>query len=500
MPSNRRFGSCLKQIMERHEMSIAETARRMRLKSSTSLARILHDEASLKTTQKFYQALLALDPLPFTAEEMRRLEQALGVDLLGPERYDAFRQLDRIVFPGPAAAAPPRLKVTVHAGSGLPEKLSAQRLMEYLSACPDIQLTMTGCCSEALVNTLASLLREGAPQKKRNFVHYLHDAFRSSARLVKMISVIRPLLPYPTYNAYICDSRVLPDETADIYEGNNLLCQATDASGARRMFHCVMVGPEDFFLTEYHDPAVFSFQLAMLRQIQPYLSPVKDLFPAHATPEDYVAYTENYRRLEHARPIYSVIPDVPLNFIQVDILLAVLQDAARENEFAASPEFRALLSQLYVIQDQRAHNMFEKRQVSHYIFSYPAMAEFARTGMQSDHFFAMRPYTPAERRQILQTLRDNMAGNPFFHLYFAKDDALSFQMEITCYEGLGVLMLNADTSYTLGDDLSETLITEENFTNLFISYFQEELIPNHVHSPKESLALMDQLLFALPRE
>ena len=48
MPSNRRFGSCLKQIMERHEMSIAETARRMRLKSSTSLARILHDEASLK--------------------------------------------------------------------------------------------------------------------------------------------------------------------------------------------------------------------------------------------------------------------------------------------------------------------------------------------------------------------------------------------------------------------------------------------------------------------
>lgn len=500
MPSNRRFGKCLKQIMEDREMSIAETARLMQLKSSTSLARILHDEVSLKTTRKFYQALLALAPCPFTAEEMQRLDQALGVDQLGPERYDAFRQLDKIVFPGAAAPSRARLKVATHAGSGLPEHLSAQRLMRYLSACADIQLTMTGCCSEALMNTLASLLRQNAPHKKRNFVHYLHNGFRSSARLVKMISAIRPLLPYPAYSAYICDSRVIPDETASIYEGNNLLCLATDASGAQRMFHCVMIGPEDFFLTEYHDPAVFSFQLATLRQVQPYLSPVKDLFPAHAAPEDYVAYTENYRRLEHARPIYSVIPDVPLNFVQVDILLSVLQDAARENEFAASPEFQALLMQLYAIQDQRAHNMFEKRQVSHYIFSYPAMAEFARTGMQSDHFFAMRPYTPAERRRILQTLRDNMAGNPFFHLYFAKDNELSFQLEITCYEGMGVLMLNADTSYTLGDDLSETLITEESFTNLFISYFQEELIPKHVLSAKESLALMDQLLATLPRE
>ena len=48
---------------------------------------------------------------------------------------------------------------------------------------------------------------------------------------------------------------------------------------------------------------------------------------------------------------------------------------------------------------------------------------FAMTGRMSDHFWMMRPFTPEERVIILKELLTQQQKNPYFHIFFLKDDS-----------------------------------------------------------------------------
>ena len=117
-----------------------------------------------------------------------------------------------------------------------------------------------------------------------------------------------------------------------------------------------------------------------------------------------------------------------------------------------------------------------------------------RTGVQSDHFFLQRAYTVEERRAIIGDLRQTMLENPYFNVHFLKKDMPELYYEMTCYEGKGVLLLDAFTGYALHDDHSEALITLPAFMQRFRSFFHDELLQKHVMSRTETLAVLEQLM------
>ena len=146
------------------------------------------------------------------------------------------------------------------------------------------------------------------------------------------------------------------------------------------------------------------------------------------------------------------------------------------------------------IHRQRFENFLTKKKVNHTIFSREAMERFARTGRQSDHFFALRSYTPEERVRILQNLREQEAENPYFHVHFFAEDFEPPASEMALYEGVGTLMAKPYTDYDLSGNHTETIIAQKEFCASFRTFFLHDLLERHVISRKETLAVLDELM------
>lgn len=91
-----------------------------------------------------------------------------------------------------------------------------------------------------------------------------------------------------------------------------------------------------------------------------------------------------------------------------------------------------MIGQFYKVHQKRFDNYFQKRRPTHAIFSRQAMEQFAQTGLESDHFFAIRPFSPAERVSILTHLKEQNETNPNFCLYFFKPGYRQPRTEIAC--------------------------------------------------------------------
>lgn len=117
---------------------------------------------------------------------------------------------------------------------------------------------------------------------------------------------------------------------------------------------------------------------------------------------------------ERGRAVYDIKLDVPISYIHPDLLLSSVRKGFSEQKFGEGAEREELIGKFYDIHLRRYENFMTKRRATHTIFSSEAMMEFAKTGVQSDHFFAMAPYEKQERVQILAHLRDPALSESVF--------------------------------------------------------------------------------------
>ena len=153
-----------------------------------------------------------------------------------------------------------------------------------------------------------------------------------------------------------------------------------------------------------------------------------------------------------------------------------------------------MIQRFYAVHRKRFDNYFQKRRPTHTIFSKQAMARFAKTGRQSDHFFAMRPFTREERVAVLTHLKAQNEQNPYFSIYFFKPEYHQPRTEICLYEGKGTMLTKADTDYDFSGMHTEALITQPEFSRKYKEFFLKDLLESKVLSPKETLAAFDELI------
>lgn len=122
------------------------------------------------------------------------------------------------------------------------------------------------------------------------------------------------------------------------------------------------------------------------------------------------------------------------------------------------------------------------------------MEQFAQTGLESDHFFAIRPFSPAERVSILTHLKEQNETNPNFCLYFFKPGYRQPRTEICLYEGAGTMLTVADTDYDLSGAHSEVLITQTEFSRKYKAFFIHDLLESKVLSPAETQKTFEELI------
>ena len=161
------------------------------------------------------------------------------------------------------------------------------------------------------------------------------------------------------------------------------------------------------------------------------------------------------------------------------------------------PDFLDMLENLADIQEARFRNIFSQKKAVHIVFFPSALRRFARTGCLTDHVFLLRNFTVSERIEILSHLVHQIRTNPYFNVYLLRDEQNFIEIEATCYEGEGVQFTPAHTDYNLGSGHTEAIITNEEFCGLFLDFFRDDLLVNHVYSPSAAVFLLESLISEL---
>lgn len=484
------FGACLREILRVHGVSASALSVQLGFSSRNSLFRILNDETGYEKQRSLLKQLTEGNSLSLSPAEQERLRECLEVSHLGPERYLCSRAMDRLLLRAPFEARD--ITAVVHLSDGTANRLPLGELLTQLLAAQRVELVLCNFGFGAFFETLSEALHTQNAVERVTIRHYF-DA--TDSRLIRMIAAIRPVLHLPCYHAHIL-SEAAPDEVRSLYAAHTLCARASTADGMR--CYCFTLTGHDRMDGVICDDAAqdrrFSLVMDMLCAHDLDMLPVKSAFSDALGPNDYLQYTDQYRRLEAGCRLYTLKRDVPINFIHPNILLGSVLDGFREAGFSTTEELGYLVSQFADVHLKRWNNFFESHKITHTIFTYEAMRRFAQTGLQSDHFFAMRAYTPAERVAILTHLKEQNAVNPYFNIYFFKPNHPSPPEELSLYEGKGVLLTKPDTDYRLDGGHSETLICQAAFCRQFKEHFLQKLLAEDVASAQETQRLMEELI------
>lgn len=141
-------------------------------------------------------------------------------------------------------------------------------------------------------------------------------------------------------------------------------------------------------------------------------SPIRLLWQLNDENSDFIVYTQQYCKMEHGAAIYYIRPDVPFQYIPLEVLYPVVREGFARMGMTRE-EYEPNVTALAEIHQARMTNMMRRRRPTYIVLNKAAMEEFVRTGRQSDHLHFLRNFTPKERKQILDVLVQQARENPF---------------------------------------------------------------------------------------
>ncbi|MGN0746664.1 MAG: hypothetical protein ACI4ML_08315 [Aristaeellaceae bacterium] len=489
-----RFSECLKRILAEEGISASELSRMLGFRSRNSIFRILSDQSSIKAQEEFLETLKSILGEQWPARHWRDLQEAMAITRIGLTDYLASEAIRQLILP--RSETRDEIMVMLDDEQGRLATIPLREQLRVFLSMGRVHITMRSCCDAALCRLLAEELAQAGREGRVEVVHYIN---MGDDVVIQNVMAIQPLMYYSWYTARQLDPDKCTPEMRALFAPGIMNLLVTDDAGRTRSFCMAMADKGSMLMVEMQVVRYGHAQQKITQYVQQ-LPMLQNHFPISDSPDDYLRYTEQYRQMEFDREIYSIKPDVPINLIHPDILLPSVMDGFRDSSFTDRAHLVPLVQSLYDIHLMRFENFFRKRKVTHIVFSLEAMRNFMRTGRQTDHFFAMRPYTLAERMAILNQLRDQAAKNTHFYIHFLKEDMPAPIMEITMYDGYGVMFTKANTDYNLAGEHTEALVSHPGFMRKYREFFVRELLPRYVMSHHETMAALDELARMAARE
>lgn len=479
------FAQCLKALLAKKKVSASELARMMQYKSRNSIFRILDGEGAHGARLAFFERLKEENPLGLEEADFERLGEALEISRVGAQAYRSNRAMRELMTGGNAKHAQVRVVA--------PDGGDAQQVLRGMLGAKQMEIVITGCCERDILAALRGQIAAAGVSQRLRVTHFI---YAGREELVGAVSAIQPMLYAGFYTAYCVEPGVFSKEREQIYRMNCVCVRWQDAGDARHIQPFVLADRNLFIALPVENWQVYKGLDALFEGDMKKMTALKSVFPYgkdRKDEPDYVAYTDMCRRLEQGRAIYTVKLDVPFPLIDP----AILVRCAVESFTAGSVDREKVLKDieaLRVVHAKRFENVFGKHKPTHIILSRAFMERFARTGRQTDHFFALRPYTPDERAAILTHIRDQARDNPNFHVYFFKESFRPPLMEITLYEGAGTMLAKPFTDYNLAGEHAEAVIGNTAFCERYKAFFVEDLLARQVTDETETMEALDALI------
>lgn len=485
------YGQCLREIMQAHRISINELARKMGYRSATSLVRILKDETSVASIEKFHHQLQLLCDWLLPPTDVARLNNALRCAQLGAEGYRLHTAMEELLFqsavtpdcyPSLLSYSPALCSLTAHASAPFS---SFDQLIQSYEHANWVEVIMINTATREISAAFSRLLRFS--QKARTIHHYfaLED---TPAAVCSSMAAILPLLSEPAYEGYYC----LPAERElyDMVRRQSLIAVRFEMEQGNVRTHLfVPAGEGQLSVCALPGGDLFDFYSAFTEPLAARMRPVKTSTVPEDGAQNLLELTERYLLEESERSFFAFQPDVCILCIPTDILL----DALREGTGFGLPMAHPMLRRFVEIHNARYDNIHHKPQATYFVYSRKAMRRFARTGHQCDHFFGMRDFTVDERICILERLLQSCCENPSFHVYFLRDDARMPECEFIGFGGMGVQISSAYTDYNAAYH-KESLVMFPAFTQAFEDFFVHTLVPEYCLPSEDSQAFIRELI------
>ena len=485
------FGQCLKQLLAKRKLSASALSRMMEQKSRNGIFRILDDTSGPAAQTAFYDSLIASDCLSLTPEEKEALSRALEVSHVGAAGYMSNQAMHRLLGDVDLKNQPDEPFDIVRSSDG--SRTTFEESMRRLAReNRSVRFVMTGCCYRSIFKKIADAFEPEAGCK----VSILHYMYTGGDDIIRFVSAIQPVFYSPSYEGYCIQENLFNTEREQIYRANTIIAHCVGRRGGKSSYLVSLIDPRRMLVVDPCNENYVALLERMMREDQPRMHRLKAAFALNYTPGDYLAYTEAFRKLESGRAIYDIKLDVPMNYIHPDLLLSSVRKGFPQQGFGEGDELQELIGKFYDIHFRRYENFMTKRRATHTIFSREAMMSFAKTGVQSDHFFAMAPYEKQERIQILEHLRQQNEENPYFNLYFFKPEYHPPRTEICLYEGKGTMLTKADTDFNLSNSHAETLVTQREFCQKYKEFYMKDLLVSKVLSAEETTAVFGELIEA----
>lgn len=461
------------EMVEERGMTLSEFTELLGYHSKTSLVRIMKGQVSQRAVDTFVKRMKS--NLDLTAEEQLKLNDVID-HLRWQQDYISAREMLRFL----------RGEQTPEGEVWLEEVDSRKkmRLTERYARAAEIRITLVNCQYVPIFRQLLDLVRS----KGAVVEHYIQMR-REPVRVIHAIGELIPLIYEKGYSGY-CSRHPDGSESGGVrgmLDSDAMVVQYITEDGVRLEDSIIYDKPDHGYVITSDRPGRY-LETYGIRQDE--YKPIKQVYFQTGGMDSYVRFCADWAKIEHNRAIYLVKPDLCLAWIPQDMVIGALL----EGGVGEMQGVDGLLEQFRTVHQERWRNLFEKRRVSKSIMKRNAMVRFARTGKMSDHFWAMRAFTPEERVRIFRFLLEQNENNPYFDLFFLRDNDFLRDVEVVHYDNAGILMMDPSSDYAMLGNHSEVMIVHDEFMRMFREYFERSLLADHVLSHAETTDFLNSLI------
>lgn len=484
------FGEAMHELLKKRGLSATAVAEELGFKSRTAFFRILHDECRMPSIQKCFEAAKDSRVLALTEAEIGDLVEAMRVSELGKQTYGIHRVLHQMIYPA-CGQRVPDIEIV-----GMKGVETIEDVIFLLPQGGTVNIMMAGCSSKYLVDRIHRLTQERRIEK----IIHIFAVDEEDAEDVKVFSCISNILFSSVYTAYYLNDTGAGKKNWWLRSGVIMFDHTAD-DGQRTTVQLTWLNRNRYFCLTAQNDSGMVFWRSLFENHAENLIPLKkeaNIKDTGATLDlkHYVEFTEEFRKLEQNRAIYTIKPDFPINCVPVEILAPMIIEAYYSSFAQENDHTDEQIRRLYEIHEMRSSSIYNRKKPVNLVLSPQAMMTFALTGQRSDHFFMGRPYTVEERVKLLTLLREQTRDNPNFNIWMRKNTDIVDDKEVTIYDGYGVAMVKADTSWRLGQDHQEVMLESRMLAHHFKSYFVSSVLVNAVMTKEESLSMLDDIIKA----
>ena len=334
MHSYESFSACLKRCLAEAGLSATEAAKLVGFRSRNSIFRILAGETRDDVNLRFLSALHDALGDAWPKERWLSLQEALSVERLGAERYEANRAFERLLHEREEPLKATVQQIVEAGGGGVRDLTWA---LDAAARAARAEIVITGCCDSALSLLLAERCCAAGDQGRLRIRQYIDT---SESTLTQHILGILPLVSKPWYNARLVQPDACQQEMLALYRMHALHICCWDEQGNRSGGMLIRFD-KTHFATQWRVDGAEAF-MQVLDRLRFDLELLKPMPNLAGGPESFIQYTERYAQLEDNCTILSIKPDVHFNCIPPQVLYPAIEDFGVDFMIGEGPGARSI--------------------------------------------------------------------------------------------------------------------------------------------------------------